>query len=191
MPGNSGWVVSEAAASHHGEAEYRLYSGRFTESPAEAMKELSLSTHFDWVLAPYDLQQSRAHARVLHRAGLLTDEEREYLESVPGLFQRCMVLWAWIMRLCSCAFKEAGTPPPAVSAVRSLCIEARNGVQTIHTYLHTQLPFAYVHLITFLVNMNCLVISVKSGISFATNLGNEHYLPAFNQLVSLVVISLL
>lgn len=75
MPGNSGWVVSEAAASHHGEAEYRLYSGRFTQSPAEAMKELSLSTHFDWVLAPYDLQQSRAHARVLHRAGLLTDDE--------------------------------------------------------------------------------------------------------------------
>ena len=29
------------------------------------------STHFDWRLAPYDLAGSRAHARVLHAAGLL------------------------------------------------------------------------------------------------------------------------
>ena len=27
--------------------------------------------HFDWRLAPYDLRASKAHARVLHRAGLL------------------------------------------------------------------------------------------------------------------------
>jgi len=31
--------------------------------------------HFDWRLAPYDLLASRAHARVLHRAGLLDDGE--------------------------------------------------------------------------------------------------------------------
>ena len=30
---------------------------------------------FDWRLAPYDLAGSRAHARVLHRAGLLDDDE--------------------------------------------------------------------------------------------------------------------
>ena len=33
------------------------------------------STHFDWRLAPYDLAGSRAHARVLHSAGLLDDDE--------------------------------------------------------------------------------------------------------------------
>jgi argininosuccinate lyase len=31
--------------------------------------------HFDWRLAPYDLAQSRAHARVLHGAGLLDGDE--------------------------------------------------------------------------------------------------------------------
>ena len=35
---------------------------------------LSKSTHFDWRLAPYDLAGSKAHAAVLHRAGLLDDE---------------------------------------------------------------------------------------------------------------------
>ena len=53
----------------------RLWGGRFAGGPHDAMVELSRSTHFDWVLAPYDLRQSQAHARVLHRAELLTDEE--------------------------------------------------------------------------------------------------------------------
>ena len=39
--------------------------------PAEALARLSVSVHFDWRLAPYDLLASKAHARVLHRAGLL------------------------------------------------------------------------------------------------------------------------
>ncbi|WP_232520208.1 argininosuccinate lyase [Actinosynnema pretiosum] len=39
------------------------------------MALLSASTHFDWRLAPYDIRGSRAHAAVLHRAGLLSDDE--------------------------------------------------------------------------------------------------------------------
>lgn len=52
-----------------------LWGGRFASGPAPEMVELSRSTQFDWVLAPYDLAGSRAHARVLHRAGLLSDDE--------------------------------------------------------------------------------------------------------------------
>lgn len=52
-----------------------LWGGRFTGGPAAALAELSRSTHFDWRLAPYDIEGSRAHAAVLHRAGLLTDDE--------------------------------------------------------------------------------------------------------------------
>src|SRR5688572_21536105 len=54
-----------------------LWGGRFEGGPAEALARLSVSVHFDWRLAPYDLQGSRAHARVLHRAGLLDDGELE------------------------------------------------------------------------------------------------------------------
>ncbi|GMA19002.1 hypothetical protein GCM10025862_10230 [Arsenicicoccus piscis] len=50
-----------------------LWGGRFAGGPADALAELSRSTHFDWRLAPYDLAGSRAHARVLHAAGLLDD----------------------------------------------------------------------------------------------------------------------
>jgi argininosuccinate lyase len=53
----------------------RLWGGRFEASPAAAMATLSRSTHFDWRLARYDLSGSRAHAKALHRAGLLIDDE--------------------------------------------------------------------------------------------------------------------
>jgi argininosuccinate lyase len=52
-----------------------LWGGRFEGGPAEALARLSVSVHFDWRLAPYDLLGSTAHARVLHRAGLLDAEE--------------------------------------------------------------------------------------------------------------------
>ena len=52
-----------------------LWGGRFQGGPAEAMARLSVSVHFDWRLAPYDLLASKAHARVLHRAGLLDADE--------------------------------------------------------------------------------------------------------------------
>jgi argininosuccinate lyase len=52
-----------------------LWGGRFSGGPAEALAALSKSTHFDWRLARYDLAGSRAHARVLHGAGLLDDDQ--------------------------------------------------------------------------------------------------------------------
>jgi argininosuccinate lyase len=56
-------------------APTRLWGGRFSGGPSDALARLSVSVHFDWRLAPYDLRASRAHARVLHRAALLDDAE--------------------------------------------------------------------------------------------------------------------
>jgi argininosuccinate lyase len=53
----------------------RLWGGRFEGGPADALTRLSVSVQFDWRLAPYDLLASRAHARVLQRAGLLSEAE--------------------------------------------------------------------------------------------------------------------
>ena len=71
---------------HDGDTgQTRLWGGRFASGPAEAMAQLSLSTHFDWVLAPHDIAGSRAHARVLHRAGLLDADELDRM--LAGLDQ--------------------------------------------------------------------------------------------------------
>jgi argininosuccinate lyase len=66
-----------------------LWGGRFAGGPSDALAALSRSTHFDWRLVPYDLAGSRAHARVLHTAGLLTDEARDaLLEGLRRLEER-------------------------------------------------------------------------------------------------------
>ena len=67
----------------HGTNTGALWGGRFASGPSDALAALSKSTHFDWRLVPYDLAGSRAHARVLHTAGLLTEADRDAL--VAGL----------------------------------------------------------------------------------------------------------
>ncbi len=64
-------------ANSQSNSEGRLWGGRFASGPSPAMALLSRSTHFDWKLAPYDLMQTGAHTQVLHRAGLLTQEEAQ------------------------------------------------------------------------------------------------------------------
>jgi argininosuccinate lyase len=70
-------------SDQHGTNQGALWGGRFASGPSDALAALSKSTHFDWRLVPYDLAGSRAHARVLHRAGLLTGVDRDAL--VAGL----------------------------------------------------------------------------------------------------------
>jgi len=61
--------------SAHGTTHGALWGGRFAGGPSDALAALSRSTQFDWRLAPQDVTASMAHARVLHGAGLLDDDE--------------------------------------------------------------------------------------------------------------------
>ncbi|WP_333768548.1 argininosuccinate lyase [Streptomyces sp. IBSBF 2435] len=61
----------------------KLWGGRFADGPSAALEKLSASVHFDFRLAPYDIAGSRAHARVLYRAELLTADELDRM--IAGL----------------------------------------------------------------------------------------------------------
>jgi argininosuccinate lyase len=69
------WRWSRALTEEKPAEAARLWGGRFAAGPSPELAALSVSVHFDWRLAPYDLLASKAHARVLHAAGLLTDDE--------------------------------------------------------------------------------------------------------------------
>ena len=60
-----------------------LWGGRFGASPAEAFERLNASIPFDVRLAPYDIEGSIAHARMLGERGILSGEEAA--ELVRGL----------------------------------------------------------------------------------------------------------
>jgi argininosuccinate lyase len=53
----------------------QLWGGRFGDGASSELTALGRSTHFDWVLAPYDIAGSRAHARALSAAGHLSASE--------------------------------------------------------------------------------------------------------------------
>ena len=87
-------LISESERSAVGDEEHtppvRLWGGRFESGPAEALARLSVSVQFDWRLAVYDLLASRAHARVLHRAGLLDETElTRMLAALDDLAEAC------------------------------------------------------------------------------------------------------
>ena len=67
--------MSTTDANEPARSGLSLWGGRFSGGPADALAELSRSTHFDWRLALHDIAGSRAHARVLHGAGLLADDD--------------------------------------------------------------------------------------------------------------------
>jgi len=79
MTGDAGASPDDAAvepsAGPGAAAPVSLWGGRFAGGPAQALQALSQSTHFDWRLAQQDITGSRAHARVLRTAGLLSDDE--------------------------------------------------------------------------------------------------------------------
>ena len=82
-------VNAENNPAAHGTNQGALWGGRFSGGPSEAMSALSVSTHFDWVLAPYDVLASKAHAKVLNRAGLLSDGDLEaMLDGLTTLGER-------------------------------------------------------------------------------------------------------
>lgn len=60
---------------HEGTNEGALWGARFASGPSPELAELSRSTHFDWVLAPYDIAGSHAHAKALAAAGYLEPDE--------------------------------------------------------------------------------------------------------------------
>ena len=53
---------------------------RFRDPQDPLFRALNSSIAFDYRLAPYDLEQSRAHARMLARSGIISDEDLEALE---------------------------------------------------------------------------------------------------------------
>ncbi|WP_417666517.1 argininosuccinate lyase [Pseudidiomarina sp.] len=57
-----------------------LWGGRFSQPSAAEFKQFNDSLRFDYVLAPFDIQASRAWAGALQSAGLISTEENQQLQ---------------------------------------------------------------------------------------------------------------
>jgi len=96
----------------------------------------------------------------------LTEAELDCLRPVAP-YHRVMMVLAWILSMVVHAASLDGVAPPNVNAFHVQLVSARDGVNTVDTLLNTQLPFAYVHLIALLVNVNNIFVVLKCGYFFA------------------------
>ena len=64
-------------------SDKKLWAGRFAEPTDAFVEAFTASVEFDQRLAPYDIQGSIAHATMLARQGILTDQERD--DIISGL----------------------------------------------------------------------------------------------------------
>ena len=76
---DSGPAADSGSAAPAPPAAMKLWGGRFAGGSSPELTRLSRSTHFDWRLASYDIAGSRAHARVLTKAGLLARHDLDRL----------------------------------------------------------------------------------------------------------------
>jgi argininosuccinate lyase len=58
-----------------------LWGGRFDSAPAAAMAALSRSVHFDWRLAPYEIEVNLIHLKNLVEQGVVSKENGKKIES--------------------------------------------------------------------------------------------------------------
>ena len=58
---------------------------RFAEPQDDAFRRLNDSLSFDWRLAPFDVQQSVAHASMLCAQGIISSEDRDALHAALGV----------------------------------------------------------------------------------------------------------
>merc|ERR1719316_1241059 len=84
--------------------------------------------------------------------------------------------------------EQQGIAPGKFRDVAAQAILARNGISIIWTYLRTQLPFAYVHLVTFLVNLNNLVVAVKCGMVLSMAIKATAWSQCVNQVLFLFIV---
>lgn len=58
-----------------------LWGGRFDSAPADAMAALSKSVHFDWRLAPYEIEVNLIHLKNLVDQGVVSKENGKKIEN--------------------------------------------------------------------------------------------------------------
>jgi argininosuccinate lyase len=70
-----GWDLMGNDHENKAKSANSMWGGRFAAGPAAIMQEINASISFDKRLAPQDIAGSKAHARMLAKAGILTKDD--------------------------------------------------------------------------------------------------------------------
>jgi len=106
--------------------------------------------------------QSEASMDEIVNLGFITDFEASLLYSVSPR-ARAAALWAWISALSTEAMDMCKVDPPVMNILFVELNDALVGLNSIREHINTQLPFPYVHMITFCVYTYIYYFACVSG----------------------------
>lgn len=166
--------------------------------PGEGANKESRELILRWAVLSHELIYKQAQGVTdmtdLINMGLLTSEERDRFEGLCSLPQ---MVWSWvasyICHLCFGDASEGGSripfPDTVFTQLIALCVKARGSIGTVFAYTDTQLPFRYVHFISFLIWMHNIVQALVSSVVFGKSLhlalhcGDSHSVSTFGIMV--------
>lgn len=106
---------------------------------------------------------SEASMDEILRLGFITEYEASLLYTVSPR-ARAAALWAWISALSTEAMEMIKVDPPIMNILFVELNDALVGLNSIREHINTQLPFPYVHMITFCVYTYIYYFACVSGI---------------------------
>jgi len=118
----------------------------------------------------FQLARHEEDLQLLVREQLLTEEECKALLGSSGCKAR--LVWQWILDMWHDLYKEAAIDRKVLQdAIRSIC-EGRQGVQVCFTFVTCQIPYTWLHLMSFIIGLNAFVLAIKCSIYSAKIIGD-------------------
>lgn len=100
----------------------------------------------------------------------LTTTERINLEKHPG--DRPYQMWLWIATLLGRMAKDKiipGMQTPTYGRIMNLAQQCQEGLRTVRAAVLVQMPYRYVHVLAFLVHVECILLSISLGLSLGVS----------------------
>mmetsp|Transcript_100951 Transcript_100951/g.175270 ORF Transcript_100951/g.175270 Transcript_100951/m.175270 type:complete len:406 (+) Transcript_100951:148-1365(+) len=140
-----------------------LLSTRFPSKKDRPMKEkvlrLSLLSHRLLYAKARKLEGPETFQGILD-CGLITPDEVEALKDETA---KAQVVWVWISTILVQLKKSRRIDNIVLGTLEGLCSKATNSILTSFSYIHTQIPFNYVHLLVTNVILANFLLVAKCG----------------------------
>jgi len=127
----------------------------------EQILRLSLLTHRLIYHEACGDNKGEEHLDHLMKVGLLMPEEREML---VGKSAQSQIPLVWIGQIMVKLGDKKGWVSNELQSLDDRIRTCRNAIGKIYAYCHTQLPFQYVHLMTFCILLCNMVVAIKCGL---------------------------
>eukprot|EP00746_Dinoflagellata_sp_MGD_P137729 gnl/MRDRNA2_/MRDRNA2_71491_c0_seq2.p1 gnl/MRDRNA2_/MRDRNA2_71491_c0~~gnl/MRDRNA2_/MRDRNA2_71491_c0_seq2.p1 ORF type:complete len:587 (+),score=69.65 gnl/MRDRNA2_/MRDRNA2_71491_c0_seq2:67-1761(+) len=102
--------------------------------------------------------------------GLLDESEAQAITDLTG--PKCHAVWIWIQDLWTRLYRDKHIEWWLLQQAQCFTTEGRRACKSALTHVNCKLPYGWVHLMTCLVNINCVLLTVKTS-AFSASSGSS------------------